>query len=199
MKGIKMKKIVAGLVLLSLGSSMALAGDYYGGVDFDFGKGSNEVKNLGTTKDYDFTETAFGIHGGYYFNKNSILELSFKSLTFDSKDSDFKDEDGTQFGIDYIYAFNGLLENKLKPYLGIGLSTNTKDANIERFDEDSIDGFGLKLRGGVYYSVTPKIDIGVEINYNDISWDDLKDEKNDSIVESTNSFYGLGLNVNYKF
>jgi len=194
-----MKKIVTGLVLLSLGSSMALAGDYYGGVNLDFGKGGFEYKNIIRTRDYDFSQTSLGVHGGYNLNRNSKIELSFKSLTFDFKESGLKDEDGTQFGVDYIYTFTTLSKNKLTPYLGIGLTSNTKDANIIGFSEDSIDGFGLKLRGGAYYSATPHIDIGVEINYNNISWDDLKYQSNDSILEISSSFYGLGLSVNYKF
>jgi len=193
MKGIKMKKIVAGLVLLSLGSSMALAGDYYGGVDFDFGKGSTEAKSSGITLDKDFTQTAFGVHGGYYLNSNSKVEISFKSLNWDN-DKD-NDTDGTQLGVDYLYELNEV--SKVKPYVGVGLSMNSLDIKLS--NKDTIDGVGFKLRGGVYYSLTPKLYLGAELNYNYIGWEDLKNTRNDSTLESSSSFYGLGLNVNFKF
>ena len=189
-----MKKIVTGLVLLSLGSSMVLAGDYYGGVNFGFGKGSTEQKNLGISSDYDFEQTAFGVHGGYYLNLNSKIEISFKSLKFDF-DKGGDDTDGTQLGVDYLYELNEV--SKLKPYFGGGLSFNSLDIKIA--NSDTIDGIGLKLRGGVAYSLTSQLYLGAELNYNYIGWEDLKNTRNDSTLESSSSFYGLGLNVNYKF
>ena len=193
-----MKKIVTGLVLLSLGSSMALAGDYYGGVNLDFGKGGEEWIENGTTK-YDFSNTSYGLHLGYNLNKNSMVELSFKSLTFDFKNNNLSDEDGTQFGIDYLYAFDTTSELKIKPYLGIGLNVNSKDISVEGLNEDSIDGFGLKIRVGGRYSLTPKLDLGVDLNYNMIGWQDLQNNNTDSTAELSTRFYALGLNINYKF
>jgi len=187
-----MKNTVTALLLIN---SMALAGDYYGGVDFDFGKGNTEFKNLGTTQDSDFTQTSFGIHGGYYLNLNSKVELSFKSFNFDFDNNSDSDTDGNQFGIDYIYTFDGNL--KLKPYIGVGISANSLD--IKLANKDTIDGVGFKLRGGTYYTVTPQLDIGIELNYTNISWEDLKDPRDDSTLESSSNFYGFGLNLNYKF
>jgi len=193
-----MKKILTSLVAVSLFSSMASAGDYYGGVDFGFGKGSKEWKQTSTTTNFDFSNTAYGLHVGYKLSESSMLESSFKLLTFDFKESRFTNEDGTQFGVDYIYTFNNI-EEKLKPYLGIGLTSNTKDINIQGLNENSIDGLGVKLRGGVYYSLTPKLDLGVELNYNFISWAEVKNTIDNSTLDISSTFYGLGLNANYKF
>jgi len=194
-----MKKVVRGIIVLSLVSSIVSAGDYYGGVDFGFGKGSEEWKQTGTTTtNFDFSNTAYGLHVGYKFSENSMIESSFKLLTFDFKESRLPDEDGTQFGVDYLYTFNNI-EEKLKPYLGIGLTSNTKDITIQNLNENSIDGLGVKLRGGVYYSLTPKLDLGVEFNYNFISWAEVKDTRDNSILDISSTFYGLGLNANYKF
>ncbi len=174
-------------------SSVVLAGDYYGGIDVDLGKGSTEMKNLGQTVTDDFSQTAFGIHGGYNLNINSQIEISFKSLNFDFDEGE--DTDGTQLGVDYIYSFDKI--SILKPYIGAGVSVNSLD--IEISNKDTVDGVGLKLRGGIYYILTPQVDIGVELNYSYIGWEDLKILENDSILESSSSFYGLGLNLNYKF
>ena len=192
-----MKKVVRGIIVLSLISSMASAGDYYGGVDFGFGKGSEEWKLNGTT-DFDFSNTAYGLHVGYNLNENSMIEVSFKSLTFDFKKSGIKDEDGTQLGVDYLYIFNNI-EEKVKPYLGLGLTYSTKDIEIRNLNENTITGIGLKLRGGVYYSLTPKLDLGVELNYNSVMWDEVEFQGNNTNLEMSSNFYGLGLNANYKF
>jgi len=181
------------LIVLSLVSSMALAGDYYGGVDVDFGKGSTEMKNLGQTITNDFSQTAFGLHGGYNLNVNSQIEISFKSLNFDFDDG--VDTDGTQLGVDYIYSFDKA--TTLKPYVGVGISVNSLDIKIA--NKDTVDGVGLRLRGGSYYALTPKLDLGIELNYNYIGWEDLKDLRDDSTIEASSDFYGLGLNLNYKF
>ena len=185
-----MKKTVTALLVIS---SIALAKDYYGGINMEFGKGNTEEKNLGTTVDYDFTQTVLGLHGGYYLGQNSKIELYLKSLSFDLDEN--SDTDGTQMGVDYIYIFDEV--SKLKPYIGGGLSINSLDVKIS--NKDSIDGFGFKLRGGTYYTLTPNIEVGVELNYNYIGWEDLKNIRDDSILESSSNFYGLGLNLNYKF
>ena len=190
-----MKKILTSLATISLLSSMALAGDYYGGVNFGFGKGSVEWKANSST-DSDFSNTAYGLHIGNNLNKNSMIEVSFKSLTFDFKQNGLLDEDGTQFGVDYLYAFNNI--DKLKPYLGGGITYSSKDIYMSFLKEDTITGLGLKLRAGTYYALTPKLDLGVELNYNSISWADIEFTDN-SILESTSNFFGLGLNANYKF
>jgi len=187
-----MKKTLTGMVMLSLVSSIALAGDYYGGIDVGYGKGSTERKVLGDTQDDDFTLTGFGIHGGYNLDMNSKVEISLSSLNFDLDDGDV---DGMHFGVDYIYTFDEV--SKLKPYIGIGLSLNSLDVKIA--NSDTIDGVGLRLRAGSYYALTPKIDIGVELNYNAIGWEDLQNKDTGAIHESSSTFYGLALNANYKF
>jgi len=189
-----MKKVVRGIIVLSLISSMASAGDYYGGVDFGFGKGSTETKfsERFITREDDFSNTAFGIHGGYYLDMNSKVEISFKSLNFDFDNSD---TDGTQFGVDYIYSFDEV--SKLTPYIGGGLSVHSLDIKLS--NKDTIDGVGFTLRGGAYYSLTHQLDVGVELNYNYIGWEELKDLNDNVKQESTSNFYGLGLNANYKF
>jgi len=185
-----MKRVLIGLSLIS---SMVLAEDYYGGVDFGFGKGNSEEKNLGTTINYDFKQTLFGIHGGYNLNLNSQIEFSLKSLNFDFDDGG--DTDATQLGVDYIYTFNKT--TTLKPYVGLGISMNSIDVTLE--NKDTIDGMGIQLRGGSYYTLTPKLDIGVELNYSYIGWEDLKNLADNSILTSNSNIYGLGLNLNYKF
>ena len=185
------KRIELVLLVLATLTSTALAGDYYGGVDIATGKGSRELKSLGNTQNDDFTLTAFGIHGGYLLDMNSRVELSFGSQKFAF---DNVNRDGTQFGVDYIYTFDEV--SKLKPYIGVGLSINSLD--IKLANSDTLDGNGLKLRVGSYYALTPQLDIGAELNYNFIQWSDIK-FPDDSILESSSNFYGLGLNANYKF
>jgi len=188
-----MKNTVTALLLIN---SMALAGDYYGGVDFNFGKGSEKWKQNNTIN-YDFTNTAYGLHMGYNLNQNSMIEVSFKLLTFDFKENGIKDDDGTQFGVDYLYTLNEV--SKLKPYLGLGLTYSTKDIDIANLNEDTVTGIGFKLRGGAYYPLTPKLDLGIELNYNSVMWDEVEFQGNNTNLKMSSDFYGLGLNLNYKF
>ena len=187
-----MKKILTSLLTASLLSSTALAGDFYMGLDFDAGKGSTEQKNLGNTITYDFSTTEFGLHGGYYFNENSKIRISFKKINFNFDEGE--DRDGNKLGVDYIYLFN---LSKVKPYLGLGLSTNR--LNVKISNSDSIDGIGATVRGGVAYPLTSNLEIGAELNYNYITWEDLQYLADESTLESTSQFFGLGLNINYKF
>jgi len=188
-----MNKLLIGLLTLSFGSSTAFAGDYYGGVDFGFEKGTTSEKTGTITIDDDFSRTNFGIHAGYNLNENSKLEVSFQSFKLDYDHSN--NIDGNQFGIDYLYMLNEV--SQLKPYLGVGISTNSLDYKIE--NSDTVDGLGFKLRVGTYYALTPKLDIGAELNYTYIGWEDLKNTFTNEIRESSSNFYGLGLNANYKF
>jgi len=107
---------------------------------------------------------------GYNLNENSKLEVSFQSFKLDYDHSN--NIDGNQFGIDYLYMLNEV--SQLKPYLGVGISTNSLDYKIE--NSDTVDGLGFKLRVGTYYALTTN-----------------------EIRESSSNFYGLGLNANYKF
>jgi len=123
------------------------------------------------------------IHVGYGMTENSNIELSYGALSLE-------DDDVTTVGIDYIYSFP--IGNSLKPYIGLGLSTNSiADSNIET-------GIGGRLRAGAYYTIMPNLDLGAELNYNYISWENETDSLGRD-WELNTSYYGLGLNLNYKF
>jgi opacity protein-like surface antigen len=103
-----------------------------------------------------------------------------------------EDDDVTRIGIDYIHTFP--LSSSLKPYAGIGLSTNSvssDDTNLET-------GLGGRLRVGAYYTIIPNLDLGAEINYNTVSWENETDNLGRE-WEFSSSYYGLGVNLNYKF
>ena len=156
----------------------------YAGLDFEAGSGTHEVtlNDVAVAESDSISTSAFGLHVGYGLTGNGSIELSYSALSLE-------DDDVTRIGVDYIHTFP--LGSSLKPYAGIGLSTNSmSDANVET-------GLGGRLRVGAYYTIIPNLDLGAEINYNTISWENETDNLGEWGLSS--SYYGLGVNLNYKF
>jgi hypothetical protein len=176
------KKRILSLIILS---SLSLhAEGFYAGLDFEAGSGTHEI----TVDDKAYAESdtlstsSFGLHVGYTIIPNGSLELSYGALSLE-------DDDVTRVGLDYIHAFP---MGAFSPYAGLGLSTNSmSDADIET-------GIGGRIRLGAYYEVMPNLNLGAELNYNYIAWESETDGYGREWELST-SYYGLGLNVNYKF
>ena len=173
------------LITMAILSSLSLhAQGIYAGLDFEAGSGTHEITlNDVTVGETDSISTSsFGLHIGYGLTENGSIELSYGALSLE-------DNDVTRIGVDYIHAFP--LGSSLKPYAGIGLSTNSmSDSNVET-------GLGGRLRVGAYYTIMPNLDLGAEINYNTISWESETDYLGE--WELSSSYYGLGVNLNYKF
>ena len=174
------------LICVSILSSVALQAEgFYAGLNWDKGTGTHELTLDGNTLDSkdNVSMSSVGIHVGYMLSINESVELSYGTLDMDN-------EDVTRFGVDYIHRFDN--DSLFIPYAGIGLAMNNlKGSTVE-------DGFAGRLRGGVYYEIIPNLEVGGEINYNYISWKTTTDVYGRDWSLST-SYYGIGLNVNYKF
>jgi outer membrane protein assembly factor BamA len=177
-----MKKQILSLVVLS---TLAYSENFYGGVDLGVGSGTHSLEVDGTeiAESDSLSTSSFGLHVGYKLTENGSIEASYQALSLE-------DDDATTFGIDYIHSFGQ--RGSIKPYVGLGLSTNSLD------DSTIETGLGARLRGGIYYELMPKLDIGAELNYNYISWETETDYLGRDWTLSS-SYFGLGLNLNYTF
>jgi len=177
-----MKKQILTLAILS---SLSLhAEGFYAGLDFEGGSGTHEISvdDIAVSESDSLSASSFGLHVGYQMISNGSLELSYGALRLE-------DDDISRIGLDYIHSFP---MGSLKPYVGLGLSMNSmSDSNVET-------GFGGRIRVGAYYEIMPNLDLGAELNYNYISWENETDAIGREWELST-SYYGLGLNINYKF
>lgn len=166
-------------------SSLSLhAEGIYAGLDLEGGSGTHEISlnDVALATSDSLSSSSYGIHIGYGLSDNGNIELSYGGLTLE-------DDDVTRFGLDYIHTFSK--NSALKPYAGLGLSSNSmSDSNIET-------GFGGRLRAGVYYELMSNLDLGGELNYNYISWESETDSSGE--WELSTSYYGLALNINYRF
>ena len=173
------------ILCLAVLSSLSLQAEgFYAGLDFEAGSGTHEitVNDTAVAESDTLSTSSFGLHVGYTIIPNGSLELSYGALTLE-------DDDVTKIGVDYIHAFP---IGSLSPYAGLGLSTNSmSDAEIET-------GIGARIRLGAYYEVMPNLNIGAELNYNYIAWESETDGYGRE-WELSSSYYGLGLNLNYKF
>ncbi|SFV61393.1 hypothetical protein MNB_SV-14-594 [hydrothermal vent metagenome] len=173
------------LITIAILSSLSLhAEGFYAGLDFEAGSGKHEISvdNVAVAQSDSISASSFGLHVGYQVIPNGSVELSYGALSLE-------DDDVTRIGIDYIHSFP---VGSLKPYVGIGLATNSmSDANVET-------GLGGRIRAGAYYEIMPNLDLGAEFNYNYISWESETDSYGQDWELST-SYYGLGVNLNYKF
>jgi len=174
------------LITMAILSSLTLQAEgFYAGLDFEAGSGKHEISvdNVAVAESDSLSASSFGLHVGYQVIPNGSVELSYGALSLE-------DDDVTRIGLDYIHSFP--LSSALKPYVGLGLSTNSmSDSNVET-------GLGGRLRAGIYYEIIPNLDLGAEFNYNYISWESETDGYGQEWELST-SYYGLGFNLNYKF
>jgi len=177
-----MKKTILSLALLS---SLSLhAEGFYAGLDFQAGSGTHEitVDDVAVAESDSLSASSVGLHVGYTIIPNGSIELSYGALSLE-------DDDVTRIGIDYVHAFP---MGAFSPYAGLGLATNSmSDADIET-------GVGGRLRLGAYYEIMPNLNLGAELNYNYIAWESETDNLGQE-WELSSSYYGLGLNLNYKF
>jgi len=178
-----MRKEILSLVILS-GLSLQAEG-LYTGLDFQAGSGKHEltIDDVVVSNSDSLSASSFGLHVGYEIIPNGSIELSYGALSLE-------DDDITKIGLDFLQKFP--VSSALSPYVGLGVSTNSiSDSNVET-------GLGARLRLGAYYEIIPNLDIGAEVNYNYISWESATDYLGRE-WELSSSYYGLGLNVNYKF
>ena len=177
-----MTKTILSLALLT---SISLhAEGFYAGLDFEAGSGTHEitVDDVTEAKSDSLSTSSVGIHVGYTLIPNGSVELSYGALSLE-------DDDVTRIGIDYIHTFP---MGSFSPYAGLGLATNSlADSTIET-------GLGGRLRLGAYYEIVPNLNLGAEFNYNYISWESETDYLGRD-WELSSSYYGFGLNLNYKF
>jgi len=178
-----MTKTILSLALLT---SLSLhAKGFYTGLDFEAGSGKHEltVNDVAIANSDSISASSFGLHLGYGIGKKGSVELSYGALSLE-------DDDVTRIGVDYIHTFP--MGSAIKPYAGLGLSTNSmSDENVET-------GLGGRLRVGAYFEIMPSLDLGAEVNYNYISWETETDALGRE-WELSSSYYGLGINLNYKF
>lgn len=178
-----MKKTIFSLAVIS---SLSLqAGDFYAGGDIDFGTGTHELSIDGTTvaESNTLSSSSFGIHGGYMLTDKGSIEVSLAAVDLDG-------DSVTRLGVDYLHRFDAI--SNFTPYVAVGLSANSlSNSNVET-------GIGGRLRAGATYALTPKIDVGAELNYNYIGWETATDYLGRDWSLSS-SYYGIGVNANYKF
>ena len=174
------------LITMTILSSLSLwAENFYIGVDIAGGSGTHElsVDDVTVAESDSLSASSFALHVGYQVIPNGSIELSVGALSLE-------DDDVTRIGLDYIHSFP--MGSSLKPYAGIGLSSNSMSgSNVET-------GLGGKLRAGAYYEIMPNLDLGAELNYNYISWESETDYLGREWELST-SYFGVGLNLNYRF
>ena len=178
-----MKKQIVYLVILGSLSSLN-AGDFYAGLDFEAGTGEHSISvdDVEVAESEDLSTSSYGLHVGYMLGELGNIELSYGGLKLE-------DDDVTRIGIDYIRT---LKISSFEPYIGVGLSTNSMS------DSDVETGIGGRLRVGTYFEVMPNLDMGAELNFNYIKWEDETDAYGRK-WELSSIYYGLGLNMNYKF
>jgi len=184
-----MKKFIFFLFVI-LGNFSLNAGGYLG-IDYSIGISNDFIELDGVEMDDSDTCSymGYGIHGGYINLSNNRYELYYNKLMLS--------DDVTTFGFDYIYTVGS---DGFVPYLGGGLFYVIMD-DVKFSNGDSFEGIGYKMRGGAFIKIEKNLELGIEFNYSSISWNRMKVYNYSSSYEINYStlFYGLGLNLNYKF
>ena len=160
----------------------------YGGLDATVGTGTHSITRDGTVvaESDSLTSSSYGLHAGYILSESGRVELSFSGINLE-------DDNIKSVGADYLYTLGG--KSSFKPYIGAGVSYNSLDTGNST---ESFTGTGLRVRLGSYFELLPNVELGAELNYNYINWENTTDSLGRDWTLSS-SYYGVGVNLNFKF
>ena len=165
------------------GASIGLT-NFGGEVVFDNGE---------TTKTFneDTTDKPIILNIGYITDSENRIELYYKNDSFEGESGDLYDT--STFGINYQWGLSSLSSEKFLPYIGVGLGFGSAD--FRGVDADTTVEFGLSV--GMYYTVTPNIDVSAELYRRAVGVTFSKPNRSDlSIITAVN---GLEFGANYHF
>ena len=143
------------------------------------------------TFDVDTTDKPIILNVGYITDSDNRIELYYKNDSFERDNASLYDT--STFGINYQWGLSSLSSEKFLPYIGVGLGFGSAD--FRGVDADTTVEFGLSV--GMYYTVTPNIDVSAELYRRAVGVTFSKPNRSDlSIITAVN---GLEFGANYHF
>jgi len=143
------------------------------------------------TFDVDTTDKPIILNVGYITDSDNRIELYYKNDSFEGDNASLYDT--STFGINYQWGLSSLSSEKFLPYIGVGLGFGSAD--FRGVDADTTVEFGLSV--GMYYTVTPNIDVSAELYRRAVGVTFSKPNRSDlSIITAVN---GLEFGANYHF
>lgn len=169
---------------------------FYIGLGKISGSGDEEFSFDSSSESYDMDISATPIKFGIIL-PNGRFEISYTEIDAEFKD-DFPDETFSGFDLDYLFMFSK--EQKLSPYILVGLGFyNYEGLQVSYSGEtEDLDGIAFNLGAGLTYSLSKNIEIEAGYNYKYISWDEIDVGSYDN-VEISEDMTGLYLGINIGF
>jgi len=173
------------------GASIGLT-NFGGEVVFDNGD-NTETSNV------DTTDKPIVLNVGYVTDNDNRIELYYKNDSFeeDSKEGSDKIYETSTFGINYQWGLSSLSSEKFLPYIGVGLGYGSADLPKEAKPLDADTAVEFALCVGMYYTVTPNIDVSAELYRRAVVVDFTNSGLSDATVAT--AVNGLEFGVNYHF
>ena len=198
------KSLIAASICLATTSAVASTNNYYIGVGVNGGSGTQtRTYSSGGEYETEYDASSANIKFGFLLNSGNRFEINIDSITADrtggntffaNTNSSDVDSEYVGYNFDYLIMFNG--ENKLKPYMDLGLGVYNNDEitgyNTSTGEAETATGLALNLGLGLTYSITSNIEVESAYKFKAISWN-LDDP--DTSEEISSIYVG----VNFKF
>jgi len=201
---IKRSLIVASLLVAGTNAIAQDINKYYVGIGLNIGSGTQTREySSGGEYETEYDASSTNIKFGFLKSNGNRLEISIEKIsadqtggnafnandTFGDKTSEF-----IGYNLDYLFVFNS--ENKLKPYVDLGLGVYKNDEisgyNTSTGDPDTATGIAVNLGAGLIYGITDNIEIESAYKIKSIAWN----LDNPDTREIINMMY-IGANIKF--
>ena len=189
-----MKKIIT-TILLSAGllATQASAEESKMYVGLDLGTSINTF-NVDGGNDIDSDSINFKLKYGYRLDTDLTLQGYYQYESFDDGVYDKPSSDTlNEIGVDLIKSFD--VKSEFTPFAQVGIGYGLM--SVDEYSESGASEFGLKIGGGVIYSLTPEFDLlaGVDLQYR--NWTDVVQSSTSYDVDETTIQFYIGSNFNF--
>lgn len=164
---------VLGLAMLGTAANAAGGEGFYAGAGV--GKASVKIDDIGFGLQFDTTDTAFKIYGGYMFNEYFGLDAGFFDVGDQTEDFGFAAITVDMTGLSISLLGNLPLGENFALFGKVGVTSTTGDVESQGFEseeasEDSISyGFGAALSFGLPFELRAEYEV-VEIDDVDLNY-----------------------------
>ena len=188
-----MKKILTGLVALSITFPVVADTGFYGGLSLGTTDNQSKSSASGVLLGEDFSDTAqfsggstsYSIRGGYQLHENLVVEFGhyeYGKVTYtyiDDFDDSIKDKvetNSNNLGVKAIWPITELIS--LNVSVGIAkwnLDVDSTDSSNDNFSEDGTD---MYYGVGFEYHINNSLSIGLEYSSLSMEWGTSESEEN---------------------
>ncbi len=191
-----MKKLIL-TALLSLGicftNAMAEESDMYIGLDL-IASNNTITKTIGAFEsEAENDSSGFKLKLGATLDDGWRLQGYYLNETYDKPLIDAKNDTLNEMGLDIIKGFT--LTPQFAPFVQAGIGYGWMDIN--GYNKDAINSFGIKLGAGVMYKVTTTLEVIAGLDLQVRGWEDIAVLNTTLKTSERSSKLYMGANIHF--